>query len=257
MAHQPDDPTGAHQSAGQRLPTLLLVVGALLVGGAVLAGLWAFDLGGSRLLGIGIIGLLMSLAWLDNYADTRVKAHHWRQVAEQAGLTCQTRVGLTGSSVQVTGSYRGRPLAIFTTRHGKGQVQSTRVALTVDNPTRATLRMRGPFARNAAVRDTVTSDLFATSEARQFGSERRFFIRSQPIHLATRLVASHPLWEELLALEPLVSIELDDTTIFFERLGVVTDAAHLLTIFDLLSRVADVAEEAQAMATRQPVAAQP
>jgi hypothetical protein len=57
------------------------------------------------------------------------------------------------------------------------------------------------------------------------------------------LVGTRPLWDELLALEPLTNIELEEQTLSFERLGVLRDAATLQQLFDLLSDMADVLEQ--------------
>jgi hypothetical protein len=195
------------------------------------------------LLGLGLTGGIISLAWLDNRADQLGKAHSWSQLAEQTGLTYTAGRILMGQGVYVTGTYRGRALTLTTRRQGKGQVQSTRIDLRVDNPMGARLRMRGPFLRGAVEVDTVTSDLFGTTQARPFGDDRRFFIRSHPLHLATMLVGTRPLWDELLALEPLTNIELEEQTLSFERLGVLRDAATLQQLFDLLSDIADVLEQ--------------
>jgi hypothetical protein len=103
--------------------------------------------------------------------------------------------------------------------------------------------MRGPFLRGAVEVDTVTSDLFGTTQARPFGDDRRFFIRSHPLHLATMLVGTQPLWDELLALEPLTNIELEEHILSFERLGVLRDTETLNQLFDVLSTIADVLEQ--------------
>jgi hypothetical protein len=194
------------------------------------------------LLGLGLTSGIIALAWLDNRADQLGKAHAWSQLAEQTGLTYTAGRILMGQGIYVAGTYRGRPLTLSTRRQGKGQVQSTRIDVYVDNLDGARLRMRGPFLRGAVEIDTVTSDLFGTTQARPFGDERRFFIRSHPLHLATTLVGTRPLWDELLALGPLTNIELEGQTLSFERLGLLRDVATLHHLFDLLSDMADVLE---------------
>lgn len=194
------------------------------------------------LLGLGLTGGMISLAWLDDRADRLSKQHAWSQLAEQTGLTYTAGRILMGQGVYVSGTYRGRLLTLSTRRQGKGQIQSTRIDLRVDNPAGARLRMRGPFERGAVEVDTVTSDLFGTTQARPFGNDRRFFIRSHPLHLATTLVGTRPLWDGLLALEPLTNIELEEQTLSFERLDVLRDASTLNQLFDLLSDIADVLE---------------
>jgi hypothetical protein len=195
------------------------------------------------LLGLGLTGGIISLAWLDNRADRLGKEHSWSRLAEQTGLTYTAGRILMGQGVYVSGTYRERPLSLSTRRQGKGQVQSTRIELQVHNLEGARLRMRGPFLRGAVEVDTVTSDLFGTTQARPFGDDRRFFIRSHPLHLATMLVSTQPLWDELLALEPLTNIELEEHILSFERLGVLRDTETLNQLFDVLSTIADVLEQ--------------
>jgi hypothetical protein len=238
----------AEESTHQLLanaPTIVAVVGVVV---AIVLTLVLLVAGGQviavSLLGMGLTGGIVALAWLDNRADQVSKAHSWSILAEQTGLSYTAGRILMGQGVYESGTYRGRSLALFTRRQGKGQVQSTRIELYVNNLDAARLRLRGPFLRGAAEIDTVTSDLFGSAQARPFGNEqRRFFVRSHPIHLATTLVSTQPLWNNLLMLEPLTNIELEGETLSFERLGVLRDSASLQQLFDLLSDMADVLEQ--------------
>lgn len=211
-------------------------------------GLLLFQLDGAtslidnRLFFVGIVGLMMSLAWLDTHLDTHDKATLWQDLANRAGLTCHTRGPLLGAAVYVSGNYRGRALTLYAPRQGKAQVQSTRIEIEVAHLDNATLRLRGPFHRNEAVYDTITSQLFATSNAHQYGDHRRFFVRSQPLHLATLLVSNRAVWEQLERLDTLVNIELQGGKLSFERLGMVRHPSYLHNLFDLLSEIADTLE---------------
>jgi hypothetical protein len=218
--------------AGAALLVLLVVVALTSEG----------DIAISRMLGVGVIFGLMGLAWLDNRADTWRKERPWREVAQQTGITCHVRQGTFGSSVYVDGSYRGRRLTMYSRKQGKGHVQSTRIEVALNNRSGAQLKLRGPFGQEAAAYDSVTSNLFQSTQARAFGDKRRFFVRSQPAHLGESLSEAGPLWERLLQLVPLVTIELEGQTLVFEQLGVLDDAAYLHELFDLLVDLADSIE---------------
>lgn len=227
-----------------RLPVMIFF-GLLLA-----VPLAAFVLGGggtanTRLFGLGMIAALMGLAWMNNRFEVALKERPWRQLAEQTGLTCEVGGLLMGSSVHVVGFYRGRYLTLYTPRHGKGQVQSTRLELRLHDSTDSVLRLRGPFPRNVTEHDVVTSSLFATTAARQFGDDKRFYIRSQPLHLATALTSNTHIWSALLSLPRLTTIEVDNNTLVFEQLDVLTDVEHLHFLFDLLSDIADTLEQTE------------
>lgn len=196
----------------------------------------------SRMVGVGVIFLIIALALFDNLFEVSAKSQAWQQLAGQTGLDCKTGNFLLGYSVQVSGAYRGWPLLLYTHKRGKGQVASTRIELTVKNEAKAVLRLRGPFNKDQATADKVTGDLFGAAHAGLFGMDRRFFIRSEPIHLATGIFRAGPLKERLLELRPLANIELEKQTLSFEQLGTVTDVAYLQDVMDLLSDLADAIE---------------
>lgn len=232
---------------------LLVVLGLLAAGGLI--GLFVTVNGVlslERLVGVGVVAAILGLAWLDNRLEVWSKERPWRELAARTGLTCQVSSWLYGYAVQVVGSYRGRPLTLYTPKRGKGQVPATRIELGLTNPTNAMLRLRGPFSRDEAVHDQVTRDLFGATAAQQFGNDQRFFIRSRPLHLATSLLSSGPLWEQLQHLEALTNIELDGATLTFEQMGVLRDAAQLQKYFDLLSDIATLIEVARVAVWQTP-----
>jgi hypothetical protein len=228
----------------RNVPVLPILFGVLVL--SLLAGIVVIspaDILVSRVVGLGVAAGIITLAWVDNRADARSKECSWRALADRTGLTYHDHGVLAGHTVAVSGTYRARTVHLSTTKQGKGQVQSTRIELRIANQGEVSLRLRGPFNRNAATLDRVTSNLFETSEAQQFGSDQRFFVRSKPVHLATALLADKPLWSRLLALKPLVSIECDEMTLIFETLGVIRDVEYLTMLVDLLSDVADTIEQ--------------
>ena len=142
----------------------------------------------NRVIGIGVLIFLAGLALFDNLYEVRQKEHAWRQLAERTGLNCQVSgFFLLGYSVEVLGTYRGYPLSLYTYKQGKSQVPATRIELQVNNEADDALRLRGPFARNEAIADKVVSEMFEATEARQFGDDLRFFIRSRPVHVVTTI----------------------------------------------------------------------
>lgn len=196
----------------------------------------------SRMVGVGVIFMIIGLALFDNLFEVSGKAEAWQVVADRLGVKCERGNFFTGYTVQVIGTFRERRLNIYTHKRGKGQVASTRVELVVKNPATASLRLRGPFNKNQTTFDPVTSDLFGAAEARQFGDDTRFFIRSKPVHLVTSMFRTGPLRDKLLKLRPLATIELEGKTIFFEQLGTLQDVDYLQFVTDLLSDTADLIE---------------
>jgi hypothetical protein len=253
MPEQPEQYSSPMRRRFAGRSVLPVVLGLLL--GSGLIGLFVTVNGAlslERLVGVGVIVAILGLAWLDNRLEVWSKERPWRELAMRTGLTCQVGGWLHGYAVQVVGSYRGRPLTLYTPKRGKGQVPATRIELRLPNPTNAMLRLRGPFPRDEAVHDQVTRELFGATAAQQFGNDQRFFIRSRPLHLATGLLSSGPLWERLQHLETLTSIELDGATLVFEQMGVLRDAAQLQAFFELLSNIATLIEESHVAARQTP-----
>ncbi len=192
-----------------------------------------------RIFGISFIFLILSLALFDNLFETSGKEKAWRAWAIQTGLTCQMGTFLLGYPVEVMGMYRQRKVRLYTYKQGKGQVASTCLELVVNNPVAASLRLRGPFSRDEAASNKVVSDMFSATEARQFGDNKRFFIRSKPVHLLTTIFRADPLHSKLLQMAPLSNIELEGQRLRFEQLGIVVDVDYLQFLVDLLSDLAD------------------
>lgn len=196
----------------------------------------------SRMIGVGVIFMIIGLALFDNLFEVSGKAEAWQALADRLGVACERGNFITGYTVQVIGTFRERRLNIYTHKRGKGQIPSTRVELVVDNPTAAALRLRGPFNKTEATSDPVTSDLFSAAESRQFGDDTRFFVRSKPVHLVTSMLRSGPLRDKLLMLRPLATIELEGKTLFFEQLGSLQDVDYLQFVTNLLNDVGDLIE---------------
>ena len=208
-----------------------------LIGGVVLiTGEFRWD----YVFGAYLIFLLVGLAFFDSLAEMSKKKRFWCEVAEQTGLECHIGNFFLGFPVNVYGTYRNRNLSLFIFKYGKGQIPSTQIDLTVENPVNATLRLRGPFDREQTASDKVLSDLFGAADAREFGSDERFFIRSRPIHLVTGMFRSGSLRDNLLKLKEMVNIELDGQKLRFDQLGIIDDVEYLHFLFDLLSDVADM-----------------
>lgn len=227
-------------------PKMVLVIfSALLLGTlGVVAALSDPQVRLTRLLTVIVIFVILGLALFDHLYEIIQLERTWQQLARRTGLICRVDgFFLTGYAVEVGGHYQGRMLSLATYKQGKSQVPSTRITLAVKNETGARLRLRGPFKPGEANSDKVTSDLFQAAEARQFGHDQRFFIRSQPVHLVTSMFRPGPLRTKLAQLESLVNIELDKQTLHFNQLGVLGDVDYLEFLFDLLSDLADAVEK--------------
>lgn len=196
-----------------------------------------------RVFAVVVLFAMLGLTWLQKRAEVQDKIGSWQEVATRTGLTCKVSGWLQGAAVSVVGTYRTRLVTLFSPTLGKAQVASTRIEVMIENPTEAALRVRGPFKRNEVLYDRVTNNLFAGSNSRQFGNDQRFFIRSNPIHLATSLVSAKTVWPILEKLEHLVSLELNGNTLSFEQTGILRDVEQLQSLFDLLSDLADMIEQ--------------
>ncbi len=192
---------------------------------------------------VGIAIAMLGLALFDNWFEASRKEKGWTELANRTGLTCQVHgFILVGYSVEVHGVYRGHNLVLSTFKQGKGQVPSKEIELQVDNESGASLRLRGPFNQADAKQDVVVKELFQATDAREFGNEQRFFIRSQPIHLVTNIFSNKPLYNNLLKLPEMVNIELQKNELRFDQLGILQDVDYLIFLFDLLTDLARIIE---------------
>jgi hypothetical protein len=196
-----------------------------------------------RVFGAMAIFVVMLLALLDNLLETARKAQVWHKLAHRTGLLCRvTGSVFTGYSVEVLGKYRQRAIHLSTFKQGKSQVPSTRIELRVNNQAKAKLRLRGPFKPSQTQTSIGVNELFAATDARQFGSNQRYFIRSRPIHLVTNLLNEPAIKADLAKIESLVNIELESDRLNFDTLGILGDAAYLHLLIDTLSNIAEVIE---------------
>lgn len=224
--------------------SIIIIFILLFVGtSAVVAYISVPDIRLSRLLTVGVIFIILGLALVDHLVEAFQKEQVWRQLANRTGLICRVdSFFLLGYTVHVTGIYRGRSLTMFSFKQGKSQVPSTQIELVVNNKIGATLRLRGPFKADEAMSDRIISQMFEAAEARQFGDNQRFFIRSRPVHLITTMFRPGSLRTKLLQLENLVNIELEGQTLYLNQLGVLGDIEYLHCLFDLLSDLAEAIE---------------
>lgn len=239
-----------YQTIGRRLyhwlfkykPAAVMLILFLLGLCFSVIGAIQFEASRSRFIGVGAIFFMALMALSGNLFEARRKEHFWRRVATRTGLTCRVVGSWLGSSVHVVGTYRQRALTLYASKWVNGHVPATRIELSIANEMNASLRLRGPFKRDEAIFDQITSNLFTAIEARQFGHNQRFFIRSQPVHLMTGMFRAGPLQAKLLKLDALVNIELDGRVLYFEQLGPLRDVEYLQFLFELLSDLADMIE---------------
>lgn len=249
LVNTPKPPRSGLSSYGSAIMFILVFLGIL----AGIAFVSAADVRAERLIGATVVFGMLFLAWFDNHVTIRYRTQAWEVLAARTGLRCRVKGWIFGTDVTVFGRYRGRNLTLFTPKGGKGQVPSTRIELNVQNSGKAVFRLRGPFARNEMALDRVTNDLFEASASQSFGGDQRFYIRSQPIHLATNLLAAKGLWSDFLALERLTSVELDGQRLSLDQMGEVTDADELEHLFELLSEMGDLVEVRRKSQVREPL----
>ncbi len=223
--------------------TILIVILVLIVFGFVYVRLFLRDqIRWDYVFGASVVVLMLGLAIFDSLLEMLRKKRFWCKLAERTHLSCQIGNFFLGFPVHVEGIYRGRALSLYSHKRGKGQIPSTRIDLQVENPANASLRLRGPFGREYAASNKVVGDMFGAAEARKFGDDQQFFIRSEPLHLVTSIFHAEPLQAKLFKIQGLANVELENQRISLEQIGVLEDVEYLHFLFDLLIDLADAVD---------------
>jgi hypothetical protein len=192
----------------------------------------------SSMVTILIALLVLQFFWWMYRGDLDHTAEAWQRFADLTGLERKTVNPLLGGSTFVSGTFGGRPVELYSRNYGKGQVQATRLRVSVANTGRATMKLRGPFEAKEAAVDSVTDDLFAACDSFAAGGDVQFYASSSPPLLVVQLQRNRGLWRELTALEQLCTIELHGPELVFEQLGVIHDVSYLVAVLDVLAGIA-------------------
>jgi hypothetical protein len=195
----------------------------------------------------GIFTVIVGLRLIDSFLAQQGKVKPWSELAARVGLTCRTSRYWLGYPVHVVGTYRGHGLTLYANDRGRLQAPTTRIELNIKNRAGAAMRLHGPYPNDEVVLDPSLGKFFAVRDYRI--GDRHFFVKSTPESLAVSLFAAgdpqvQTLHEQLVRLQRDVNLEVDGSKLFFDQIGVLEDVEYLQFLFDLLSNLADVIEQA-------------
>ncbi len=197
--------------------------------------------------GLFVVSVLFGLGISGLYASSFEAAQRKQvldQLARRSSLTCRVGSPLLGSPIYLTGTHRGRVVTLYHDRPGRFQLDSTRIELIIENPARASFRLRGPIQQSkASAGDDVTNSMISAAGLRQVGHEKQFLVGGSPVHMTTNLFSFGKLQDSLQRLTRSVSIELDKEILYFEHPGLLTDAEYLTGILNLLADLACALEQ--------------
>jgi len=175
------------------------------------------------------------------YRSRQEQSKAWRHVAARTGLTFEPGVLL--GSPRVTGNYRGRALRLdaFARRYGASDVtRYTRIVLAVNNRAGVVLTLRREGVLSPIAKALGAEDIRLGDEE----VDRRFLIQSRPATFAAELFTSRELRQRLLQIRALHLVAVNGTELRFEQVevGIEKDVDYLLSLFDLLSDLAEQLE---------------
>jgi hypothetical protein len=186
------------------------------------------------LISCGLLGAALVAAYFILQERRRV----WSELAAQTGLGFEPG-NYWGRTMSVAGTYRGRALKLdtFRVRVGKNNSVFTRIVVQIEN--RPGLRL----ALNRQGLGRKIGKLLGQTEIQTGDDEldRLYFIKGQPEALVVRLLASGYLRQKLLATS-FNNLNVEGPAVSYEKRGFQTDSEALLSIFGLLSDMADTIE---------------
>ncbi len=195
------------------------------------------------LIAIVIVVVVTAVVLLVQYLQRRGQLRAWQEAAAQAGLACEGGGLLRYPTVK--GIYRGRELEMYVHQHTTGAGKnrrtstSTRIAMTVDNPAGLRLdlseeKILGRIGKQLGMQDIQVGDAEI---------DRRFMIKGDMEDEIGRIFASETLRQKLLAL-PSLNLELDGTTLRYEKPGAEKKAERLTGLFELMAELAAAIDRA-------------
>ena len=193
------------------------------------------------LIAIVIVVVVTAVVLLVQYLQRRGQLRAWQEVAAQAGLACEEGGLLRYPTVK--GIYRGHELQMYIHQHTSGTAKnrrtstSTRIAMTVDNPAGLRLELSeekilGRIGKQLGMQDIQLGDTEL---------DRRFMIKGEPAEVVGQIFMSEALRQKLLAL-PSLKLELNGTTLRYEKPGAEKKAERLTGLFELMAEMAAAVE---------------
>lgn len=184
--------------------------------------------------------LMLGLAWWNQVLNTQAKAIPWQRLAEHVGLQCEVGGFWSAYAVHLHGTYRGRPLKMYSRDAGYSGVPFTRIEIKRAGEDPLTVRMRGPFEQQSILYDKVALQLLGDVVIQKMDDNMCFVLGSDSDTALQTLRENRILWDEITRLKQLTTIEITQDEILFEKAGIERNVGHLHLIYDLLSDVADM-----------------
>ena len=193
------------------------------------------DLMPSIIIAVGIVLMIVSILYSLYAAQARQKA--WAELAERTGL--QMVSGGLLSRPRLEGSYRNRPMTLytFTRRSGKHSHTYTVVAVQVNNAGAVSLAIFNQGLLSQVGKLLGMQDIEIGDEE----MDRRFVFRGQPDQEVQRILASGGLRQKLLDTSN-VNLRLEGPTLKHTQSGTERNIDRLQALFDLLAEVAEGVE---------------
>ncbi|MEA3397536.1 MAG: hypothetical protein U9R05_08750 [Chloroflexota bacterium] len=165
----------------------------------------------------------------------------WRELAEETSLAFRRGSWLLPGKAQVTGSYRGRALKLYSyspiIRDDPTRV--TCLILQVNNVVHGTLRLERELIIRLIMGFLNPQQQYHSGDV---AFNRAFLVESEPPEFATSLLGHPVLRQHLRRLRAGTTIELKGTYLSLKRVGSERDVVYLHFCLDVMSELADAIE---------------
>jgi hypothetical protein len=193
-----------------------------------------------------ILVVLVALSMLSRYWFGQGTEKSWNELATRTGLVYRKTGMFWGYFSHLTGTYRNYPLTLYINEQGRLQGSSTRIELTLKNPAQVYLQLHGPYEPDEVNLDNSLGNFFEAKTYRI--GDCFFFIKSKPENLASGLFAplnprQKPLRDQFLRLKYDINIEIENSKLYFDQVGVLNNSQYLHYLLDLVCDLAEAVEQ--------------
>ena len=185
-----------------------------------------------------VVGMLVIFAVLA-YLRRQTRQQAWSELAVRTSLTFEP--GALFSPMRVTGTYRGRPLALdtYTRSSGKSSTTYTRIRMSVNNPSALSLAIYDENVLSKLGKVLGMQDIQVGDDE----LDRRFTFKGRPEPVLASLLTSAGLRQKLLEARS-VHVEANGQEVYWQHRGAESNADYLQFLFDLLSDLAEAVDRA-------------
>jgi hypothetical protein len=187
---------------------------------------------------IAVTILIIVVAMGGQYLYNRRVRQKWTDLAARTGLTVD--IGGTFARPTVGGTYRGRPLQLYTFTRGSGRSKSTYTAVSIatNSPAGWSLSLRperwyDPLAKSLGMKDVEIGDAMF---------DQRFRVNANPPEIAIAVLRGNEVLRSTLMQAPPFNIELKSGFVQHNQRGFESNIERLEALFNVMSDVADAVE---------------